>query len=197
MTYKERIQREEDNKDRLYAYSDGGLFFNLYDRSAFVFYTRVKPFKVHVKTLKGLVEPYITIGFPISKKEEYITPLGHLSEDSDERNLNFLLSEPIDEENYNAWRRKILMDDLIAKNKCRDKSNEHILFSQTGDGCSEMSTVPSTSQSESSNQILTDFAKEVLGLNIAAMTPMEALLFINDMQKKLREAKNKGLWQMT
>ena len=75
MTFKERIDNEKDNLTKIVLYNDRGLFFNLVERSAYAFVTRIKPFKVHVKTLKGLDMPYVYIGVPVEKQNKYLEGL--------------------------------------------------------------------------------------------------------------------------
>ena len=75
MTFKERLDKERDNHAKIILFNDGGLFFNLVERSAYAFHTRIKPFKVHVKTLKGLDEPFVSIGVPVEKIDEYLQGL--------------------------------------------------------------------------------------------------------------------------
>lgn len=185
MTYKERIERENGNTDCVYAYSDGGLFYNFYDRSAYVLHTKVRQFKTHVKTLKGLPEPYIKLGFPVSKKEEYLAPLGEVSEPSDDHSLTVRLKEPIDLEGYKKWRNIILLEDMRERNKT-SVHDERTVPSTDGIHIPEEKT-----EEPSQNNTLKDFADEVLSLNIATMTPMEALLFLNGLQQRLRDGKDK------
>jgi hypothetical protein len=45
MTYREILERESQNVDRIYLYSEG-LFLKAYDRSAYFVYVLVHPFKV-------------------------------------------------------------------------------------------------------------------------------------------------------
>lgn len=62
---------EEGNTGRMYIHLDGGLFHKLYERSAFAFCTRIRSFKVNVKTIQGLDAPFVSIGVPVNRKEEY------------------------------------------------------------------------------------------------------------------------------
>lgn len=174
MTYKERIDREKDNLNTIILHSDGGLFYNLYERSAYAFNTRIKPFKVHVKTLKALSSPYISIGVPTSKVDEYLKDF-ELSKDNPEY-LVATLKEPIDENAFQAWKKHFIEQKEI------ERTNETIPVNE----------LHSDSQKESSNKQdeNTSFVRncfmEVKTLNLASMTPMEAMLFLNELQIKLK-----------
>ncbi len=178
MTYKERINLEKDNLTTIILHSDGGLFYNLYERSAYAFNTRIKPFKVHVKTLKALSSPYISVGVPTSKVNDYLNGL-ELSKDNPEY-LVAKLKEPIDENAFQAWKRHFIEQKEI------EKKNETIPVldihrnSQKETPCKQ----------DENTSLVRNCFMEVKTLNLASMTPMEAMLFLNELQMKL---KNIGL----
>lgn len=174
MTYKERIDREKDNLTSIILHSDGGLFYNLYERSAYTFHTRIKPFKVHVKTLKALSSPYVTIGVPASKINDYLNGL-ELSKDNPEY-LVATLKEPIDENSFRSWKKHFIEQKEIEKTK----DNNPVFNSQ--DDCQEESSIK---QDEKLSLIRSCF-QEIKTLNLASMTPMEAMLFLNNFQMKIK-----------
>ncbi len=174
MTFKERINNEKDNLTKIVLYNDKGLFFNLVERSAYSFCTRIKSFKVHVKTLKGLDMPYVSIGVPVEKVDEYLNGLTITKDD--QGNVTALLAEPIDENAFQAWKKHVI------EQKETEKANEAI----------PVLGVYSNSQKETLNKQNdnTSFVRncfmEVKTLNLASMTPMEAMLFLNELQMKLK-----------
>lgn len=174
MTYKERIDREKDNLNTIILHSDGGLFYNLYERSAYAFNTRIKPFKVHVKTLKALPSPYISIGVPTSKVDEYLKEL-ELSKDNPEY-LVATLKEPIDENAFQAWKKHFIEQKEI------EKASETIPVLNVH---SDSQTETPTKKDENISFVRNCFM-EVKTLNLASMTPMEAMLFLNELQIKLK-----------
>ena len=181
MTFKERIDREKDNLTRMFLYYDRGLFFNLVERSAYAFHTRIKPFKVHVKTLKGLDAPYVTLGFPVNKKDVYLKALSY--DDDGIGCITACLEEPVDENAYQAWKKHIIEQDLYEKRMAQptftavlDKANED--FSST-----------STQEENENLSLVRQCLSEVQSLNIATMTPMETMMFLNGLQIKLKNVK--------
>ena len=174
MTFKERINNEKDNLTKIVLYNDKRLFFNLVERSAYSFCTRIKSFKVHVKTLKGLDMPYVSIGVPVEKVDEYLNGLTITKDD--QGNVTALLAEPIDENAFQAWKKHVIEQKEI------ERTNETIPVNE----------LHSDSQKESSNKqdentsFIRNCFMEVKTLNLASMTPMEAMLFLNELQIKLK-----------
>lgn len=174
MTFKERINNEKDNLTKIVLYNDKGLFFNLVERSAYSFCTRIKSFKVHVKTLKGLDMPYVSIGVPVEKVDEYLNGLTVTKDD--QGNVTALLAEPIDENAFQAWKKHIIEQKEI------ERTNETI----------PVLDVHSNSQKETpckqdeNTSLVRNCFMEVKTLNLASMTPMEAMLFLNELQIKLK-----------
>ena len=174
MTFKERIDNEKDNLTKIVLYNDRGLFFSVVERSAYAFHTRIKPFKVHVKTLKGLDMPYVYIGVPVEKQDKYLEGLT-ISKD-DQGNVTAQLKEPIDEKAFQAWKQNIIEESKVVK------TNDNVMVS-----------TPFVAQ-EPLEESMTDdvvfirqYFQEVKSLNIASMTPMEAMLYLNNLQQKLKD----------
>jgi hypothetical protein len=175
MTFKERLDREKDNLTKIILFNDRGLFFNLVERSAYVFHTRIKPFKVHVKTLKGVDMPFVYIGVPVDKIDEYLQ--GMTIEKDEQGNVIAHLNDPIDERAFLAWKEHIINQ--------RNKNN----FATEA----EISSFPLVAREElvdkqTENDItIRQCLQEVKQLNIASMTPMEAMLYLNSLQKRLKD----------
>lgn len=176
MTFKERIDREKGNLTKIILYNDRGLFFNLVERSAYAFCTRIKSFKVHVKTLKGLDEPFVSIGVPVEKKDEYLQGLTVTTDDSG--NITALLGEPIDENAFQAWKKHII-EQKEMQNAAKMQQD----------------VFPADSVHEDAPEIrnsgidltIRQCIQEIKALNIASMTPMEAMICLNSVQQRLKD----------
>jgi hypothetical protein len=175
MTYKERLNNEKDNLTKIILYDDKGLFLQAVERSAYAFHTRIKPFKVHVKTLKDFDGYYMEIGVPSGKVDTYLSGLTVNKEANGI--ITAILDEPIDENAFQAWKKHIIEQMNAAKIK------------------SEALALPTDSIHEDApevvqscdNIILRQCLQEVKTLNIASMTPMEAMLYLNSLQQKLKD----------
>lgn len=173
MTFKERLDIEKNNLTKIILFNDKGLFFNLVERSAYAFHTRIKPFKVHVKTLKGLDKPFVYIGVPVDKTDKY---LQDMSVEKDEMgNLVAQLKDPIDEQAFHLWKEHVINENkttigvkgsLVPTVVCEENIDKH--------------------QTENES-IVRKCLQEVKQLNIASMTPMEAMLYLNTLQQKLKD----------
>lgn len=175
MTFKERIYKEKGNLTKMFLYYDKGLFFNLVEHSAYAFHTRIKPFKVHVKTLKGLDAPYVTLGFPVSKKDDYLKNLS--INDDGQGCITVSLEEPINENAFQAWKKHVIEKDMHEKGLTQQPP---VIIHDVA--CEDMAD-----KKDDENRLLVNqYFLEVQSLNLAAMTPMEAMLFLNNLQIKLK-----------
>ena len=176
MTFKERLDREKDNLTKIVLYNDRGLFFNLVERSAYAFCTRIKKSKAQVKSVKNIPFPFISIGVLRDKKDEYLQGLDVNTDDNG--NVTALLKEPIDENAFQAWKKYIIEQD---KGKDADKTAQHTIPADTAHN--DASDV----RNDDNDTILRQCLQEVKALNIASMTPMEAMLYLNSLQQKLKD----------
>ena len=65
MTKLEIVDRERLSDGTILLYPEG-MFYKAYEQSAFILCTKVHPFKVSVRDLKGLDGPLVSVGFPQS-----------------------------------------------------------------------------------------------------------------------------------
>ena len=175
MTFKERIDNEKDNLTKIVLYNDRGLFFNLVERSAYAFCTRIKSFKVHVKTLKGLNDPFVSIGVPVDKKDEYLQGLIVTTDDSG--NVTALLEDPIDENAFQAWKKHII--EQKGKENANKMQQDIFPVDSVHDDAPEI-------RNNGINPVIRQCLQEIKTLNIASMTPMEAMICLNSIQQRLK-----------
>lgn len=179
MTFKERIDNEKDNLTKIVLYNDRGLFFNLVERSAYAFCTRIKPFKVHVKTVKGLDAPFVSIGVPVEKKEEYLKDLAVTKDDSG--NVIALLTEPVDENAFQAWKKHIIEQKKI---EAAAKATQSTI--PDGSVHADAPEIPQNGNQNNDVAAIRECLQDIRQLNLASMTPMEAMLYLNTLQNKVK-----------
>jgi len=180
MTFKERVDNERDNLTKIVLYNDRGLFFNLVERSAYAFCTRIKPFEVHVKTVKDLDSPFVSIGVPVKFKDEYLNGLTTTTDDVG--NITALLNEPIDENAFLAWKKHIIEQKEM---KAAAKAAQNTIPAD-----SVHIDVPEAPQNGNLNgdiTVIRECLKDIKMLNLASMTPMEAMLYLNILQNKVKD----------
>ena len=172
MTYKERIDKEDRNHNCLILYKEG-IFFKAYEQSAYVFYTRIAPFQLKVKTLKDVEQPYITLGFPQSQQEKYLSGLKIIEENPEY--LIAELPEPINKDAFVSWKLGVL-----ASTATQEPSSD------AGEGAERPDAQPERELTEG-NAALAALLNKVLDLNLAAMTPMAAFNFLYQFQTDLKQ----------
>ncbi len=176
MTFKERIDNEKNNLTKIVLYNDRGLFFNLVERSAYAFCTRIKSFKVHVKTLKGLNDPFVSIGVPVEKKDEYLQGLTVTTDDRG--NVTALLAEPIDENAFQAWKKHII--EQKGKENATKMQQDIFPVDSVHEDTPEI-------RNNGIDPVIRQCLQEIKTLNIASMTPMEAMIYLNSVQQELKD----------
>ena len=70
MTKLEICAIEDANPGQVYLYPEGA-FYKAYQKSAWLLCTRVHPFKVSARGLKGLDGPLLSVGFPQSSLDKF------------------------------------------------------------------------------------------------------------------------------
>ena len=75
MTKLENCAIEDANPGQVYLYPEGA-FYKAYQKSAWILCTKVHPFKVSSRLLKGLEGPLLSVGFPQSSLDNFSAGLG-------------------------------------------------------------------------------------------------------------------------
>lgn len=70
MTKLENCAIEDANPGQVYLYPEG-IFYKAYQKSAWILCTKVHPFKVSSRLLKGLEGPLLSVGFPQSSLDKF------------------------------------------------------------------------------------------------------------------------------
>ncbi len=70
MTVKEIVALENKNPNSVLLHAEG-MFYRLYNKSAFWWHDTVKPFKLSTKFVKTISAPLVSIGFTVSKWDAY------------------------------------------------------------------------------------------------------------------------------
>ena len=102
MTKFEICKIEETNQGQVYLYPEG-LFYKAYQKSAWLLCTRVYPFELSSRPLKGLEGPLLSVGFPQSSLEKFAAGLA-LEENLQLGCKLLSFSEAVDFSGYQQWR---------------------------------------------------------------------------------------------
>ena len=102
MTKLEICAIEDANPGRVYLYPEGA-FYKAYQKSAWLLCTRVHPFKVSVRPLKGLDGPLLSIGFPQSSLDKFSAGLAVAENPSVGGSKILCFNELISLDGYAEW----------------------------------------------------------------------------------------------
>lgn len=90
MTKLEICEMEDANPGQVYLFPEGA-FYKAYQKSAWLLCTRVHPFKVSARPLKGLDGPLLSVGFPQSSLDKFSAGLS-VAENPSGGGINLLYS---------------------------------------------------------------------------------------------------------
>ncbi len=103
MTLQEIIATESRNTDRIYLHREG-VFWKVYDQSAFAFIHRVSRYRATKRFVKYLDAEVVTIGFPDASRQKVLGDRPILSEAPD---MLLLQTTPIDPDEYANWKQAL------------------------------------------------------------------------------------------
>ncbi len=168
MTFAERLRIEEDNSNKIFLYNDKGLFYNAVEKSAFLFCTKIKPFKINIKMLKGLQTPFVSIGVPVSKTSSYLKDYSY--ETDKQGNIVVTLTENINISAYDSWKKELLL---------KNEQNKNLDTFSIDDNKKD-------TENTENLIILKRVIQNIQSLDLASMTPMDSIVCLNNLQKQVR-----------
>lgn len=189
MTVKEKVERERDNTDKILLYTDGGKFTRAYERSAFAFTKKVHKFEVLSALNKELNEVVVYIGFPTetlgSRVKNYTTEVISGKESM----FTVELDEPIDLQEFENWKIQMIEESekrkkLKAEEAAKKKDEKERNKTKDGKDAAADTTqrVPEAVTPATSGEVI----QEILSVNLLKFSPIDALVFLGDIQAKLR-----------
>lgn len=160
MTSKEFLEAEAHNDKNIILYREG-LFWKAYERSAYAVCTQVKPLKAIKKRLKSLDgEEIVSIGFPTEHEQKYIGALETV--ERSEKRLVLYSPAPIDEQAFDTWKQELGLQPPAIRPKETD--NRDALWKNGSYG---------------------SLAEKRRSFDLAASTPLDCMLFINELKQLL------------
>ena len=160
MTSKDFIEAEAGNNGSIIPYREG-LFWKAYEKSAYAVCTQIKPLKAIKRRLKSLGGgEIVSVGFPCKHEQKYIGSLEHMETMPDRLVLRTL--KPIDGQRFEEWKQEL--------------SSEHSVVGRR-DAC-----VQTLSRSNIPHG---ELIMRIRMFNLAESTPMDCMLFVNELKKML------------
>ncbi len=155
----EILKTESENTDKIHFYREG-VFYKAYEKSAYIFVTRIKPFMVKRLFIKCVNREVVSIGFPTNSLRSYFAA-DKITEKGNE--VEVILDTAIVPDDFEKWREGIAMTpakETIVKNK-----NTHI-----------------TSEAVGSDELI---VTKIKTFPIEVKTPLECMIFLSELKKTL------------
>ncbi|MCL2561433.1 MAG: hypothetical protein FWE10_03810 [Rikenellaceae bacterium] len=174
----EILDIESRNTDRIHLWREG-LFLRAYQRSAFLFHTRVKPFNPVKKFYKNAGCDVVLLGFP-SDRLGSIFP-GREAESMSDGHAVFVSEGTCDEQAYSEW------FDAVKVVPPKESRRQGAL------PCTAASApvIPGPDQGGSAGSVggtrrRYNILRELENFSIQSATPIECMLFLNRLQSELK-----------
>lgn len=178
------VEQESQNTSEIRLYREG-LFWKAYERSAYAFYTRVKPFKLTKRYVKLLSDELVSLGFPASQLT-VLFPADRISLQTDEQVC--IRTEPIDVDAFPAWKAGIAL--MPAGN---GKKTEQAAKQDMPPACRIQAAPPVCAVTPFLPDVDETAAKQVvlklMDYNLADSTPMETMQFVSELKMLLKRQK--------
>ena len=155
----EILKTESENTDKIHFYREG-VFYKAYERSAYIFVTRIKPFMVKRLFVKCVNREVVSIGFPTNSLRSYFAA-DKITEKDNEAEV--ILDTAIVPTDFEKWREGIAMTpakETIVKNK-----DTHI-----------------TSEAVGGDELI---VTKIKTFPIEVKTPLECMIFLSELKKTL------------
>ena len=171
------MDAERGNADRIILYREG-LFRKAYERSAYALCTQVHPLKTTKRFLKVVGGEMVSVGFPQSGDAKFIGGLERV-EETEER---LVLKAParIDPQGFEAWKKTL----PLQPPRAAPKTPAPVPAPKEGgsDG-GERKEGEATAVMPAERVV----AERLRLFDLAGRTPMECMLFVAELKKRLAE----------
>lgn len=153
----EILKTESENTDKIHFYREG-VFYKAYERSAYIFVTRIKSFMVKRLFVKCVNQEVVSIGFPTNSLRSYFAA-DKITEKGNEAEV--ILDAAIVPADFEKWREGIAMTpakETVVKNK-----DTHI-----------------TSEAVECEKLI---VTKIKTFPIEVKTPLECMIFLSELKK--------------
>lgn len=169
------MDAERGNADRIILYREG-LFRKAYERSAYALCTQVHPLKATKRYLKVVGGEMVSVGFPQSGDTKFIGGLERMEETEDR--LVLKAPAPIDPQEFEAWKEALPLQPPRAAPK--DPAPASAPKEEESDG-EERKEGMATAAISAERMV----AERLRLFDLAGRTPMECMLFVPELKKRL------------
>lgn len=179
MKINDKILSFDEGKREIHIFVEG-MFAKLYNESAYLFTTYIRQYRVNITTSKSLNSEYYSLGFPQNMIKHFLSDCEIITIED-----NYFVVKAdkflFDKEKYQTWceNSKELYSKRAVNIKDKNIKEEKVI---------EVLTSNSKSTAlDSSEKVITDsdLIIEIYNFRIENATPMECMIFLNNLQKKI------------
>jgi hypothetical protein len=171
MGIKEKLENSADIK-RFSLFKEG-MFYKCYNEDAMVFAKYVKPYRVSAKYVKIVASEVLSLGFPANEVDKgnlafdiISEKLGAVKFDAGSDKVTFSLKENL-KLGFESWREAMAKENAVPYNNITD------------------SNIPAISDPKG-----TELVTMIKAFDLANSTPMEGLIFIQQLKKEVQRIDN-------
>lgn len=182
MTAKEIIQLESSNYTHIYLLHEG-VFWKAYEKSAFAFFSQIREYKPVRKWLQVLKGDLISLGFPVTSAKTVLEDANVLLHEKDRIVLS---ASPVEQHKFMEWKQAVplaIHEQKHTENKSIT-SVEHLQHPLIYGLHTEMKSSVETAVLSSSCSY-EGMVDSIRRFNIANKTPVDCMLFLMELKRKL------------
>lgn len=174
MTAREIMELERGNLNTVILLKEG-IFWKAYEKSAYIFYQQIHPYKLAKKRVQSIDDEMVSLGFPTATTDNIIGERKVLLRD--ERRL-IIESKKIEVEAFEEWKKQVPLTIPVMKEPTAPTWQPQVQpeVSRT------YNTIPNTDTSMMRNVV-----EKIKLFNLESKTPLECMLFLTDLKKHLTE----------
>lgn len=189
MTLQEIIAAENRNTDKIYLHLEG-VFWKVYERSAFAFIHRISRYKASKRFVKYLDAEVVSLGFPDASRSKVLGDRPLVSESDD---MLVLEGGPIDAGEYGRWK------DALPLVVSKPASPANSVPSAYGAAVRRITipvpdvesvprhvaAAPAERAGTAGSSVGEAVLRDLRNFSVENATPLECLLFVSSLKKQL------------
>ena len=179
MTVKEIIQIENGNRNTIILLREG-IFWRAYEKSAYAFSMQVHPYKPTRKWVIAVKQDVVSLGFPVSAAENVLNGCKVLMRQ--EARL-VLAASPIDPDGFEVWKQTVHRSLPPAVVAPVPAAASPVMAPAASSAASSVVS-PAVS---AVGQCCDGLADCIRRFNIESKTPVDCMLFLMELKRKLAE----------
>lgn len=175
LTYEKKLEIENSYKGSIVIFRKSGIFYEVLDHSAYLFYWMVAKYQINVESIKKLNNITIyKLGFPIQAEEKIFDTLNNIQGITMEDNKAYLVYSfpqellPEERNSYEEWKDEMKR---LAEERSQNKK-----------------MTKEVSSSHNQTNIVFDYINNI---DYSTLTPLKAMTIISELQAMVKSESTK------